>query len=135
MLLTDNDKNLIKTWTTICERIRDLKSKETALRETLIEKYFPVLQEGTATLKLDEHYTLIANQSYNRKVNDELLDNVIRDLKSDVKKSELVRTSVALIKKGYDKLDPVQKAVFATCLTISPAKPGLKLKAHKEPKK
>lgn len=130
-IITQQTKELINAWHETTKQIAILKRKESDLRDELVEALFPNRTEGTHRRELGAGYDIVATQRYTREVDNQALRRVLREFPKGAKKN-LIKTSVSLIKKGYDALDDKHKAIFDKCLTIKPQKPSLRIDEPKD---
>lgn len=126
MLLTKKDKELIKRWNELTKQLKDLKEKESKIRDQIFLKIFQKDQEGTREVIFSDQVSLKCVQTYTRSIDSTVFDEICDDLPKQYKES-VVRQKYNLNKAVYDALPQKVKDIFDECLTVKPAKPNLKL--------
>jgi hypothetical protein len=126
MLLTKKDKALIKQWDELTRQLKDLKEKESKLRDQIFSKLFDDDQEGTRELVFSDKVRLKCSQTYIRTIDSTIFEEICDDLPKQYRES-VVRQKYNLNKTVYDALPQKVKDIFDDCLTVKPAKPSLKL--------
>lgn len=126
MLLTKKDKELIKRWNELTKQLKDLKEKESKIRDQIFLKIFQKDQEGTREVTFSDQVSLKCVQTYTRLIDSTVFDEICDDLPKQYRES-VVRQKYNLNKAVYDALPQKVKDVFDECLIVKPAKPSLKL--------
>ncbi len=126
MLLTKKDKALIKQWNELTRQLKDLKEKESKLRDQIFLKIFQNDKEGTREITFSDKVSLKCSQTYKRTIDALIFEEICYDLPNQYRES-VARTEYILDKKVYDTLPQKVKDVFDDCLIVKPAKPSLKL--------
>ena len=125
----------LEAWRKLDAELKRIKTEEMSLRKELFKEIFNTENEGTHTVALSEGWKLKANQPYTRKLDKELMPEIINAL---VKFNPfLIKTEYSLSVTEYKKIEasnPI-KAVVDAVLTTTPGCPSMELVPPKgEPK-
>lgn len=124
----------LNAWYAKQKELRELKESEILLRKDLFKYYFPAPREGTNRLPLGGGWDLIAVQSLNRKVDEAVLDSMLKRLRvAKVPVDALFVYKPSLVKAEYDALTDEQRAIVDECLTIEDGSPQMSIGPAVEP--
>ena len=116
----------LEAWRKLDAKLKVIKAEEMAARIELF-KEFGTEEEGTHNLKLDGDWVLKGSQPYTRKLDKELMPEIIDALKKF--NPYLIKTEYSLSVTEYKKIDasnPIKSVVDAV-LTTKPGCPSLEL--------
>jgi hypothetical protein len=130
-IITQKQKKKLIAWDKAKKELDEAKAKEAECFSNVIDLIFPDRVEGAQKIPIGGGYYAHCTQGYNRKLDPDELKSVLKELPRGVKK-KCVKTSVALIKSGYDSLSDEHRDIFDRCVTSVPRKPSLKIVEPKE---
>ena len=130
-IVTQKQKLKLAAWERAKNSLTEAKKLEAELFDEVIDLIFPDRKEGVNIAPLGGGYTAHCTQANKRKVDPDDLKAVLKELPRNFKK-KLIKTSVSLIKAGYDNLSDEHRAIFDDCLTTVPGKPVLKINPRKK---
>jgi len=128
--LTKKIKEKINEWNETTKQLKLIKSRESNLRDEIVDEVFPDRLEGTTRTELGAGFNLVVTQTYSRELDDSSFGEIFKRLPKGSKK-KLIKTKVSLVKAAYDKLTSEERDIFDECITVKPNKPSLKIEEPK----
>lgn len=121
------DTNKLYEWFQLDEQLRDLKTREIALRKEIFAELFPEPKEGTNKVAVPGNAQLVATFPYNYKVDADSVEAALKHVPK-AKQDTLVKWKPELAISVYRALSKKAMTDFtAECLTITPGTPSLKI--------
>lgn len=119
--------NNLVNWYQVSEQLKALKEKELALRKLVVKEFFPSLDEGSNTCKIEGDANLICTQPYSYAVDVDTLDEGLEHIPA-TKREKIVVWKPSISVAVYYKLTKKARNAFTTeCVTIIPGTPSLKI--------
>lgn len=130
-------KEKLFAWYDMQAKLKDLKTKEMALRKSLFGYYFPNPVEGTNDYELEDGYVLKGKYPIERGVEDARFRASLEEIRGQgINPESLVNYKPSLIKKNYNKMTDEERGYFDQFLIIKPGSPSMEvvLPAKNKPK-
>ncbi len=121
----------IGDWHNVKQELTSAKTKESELRQKIIDYYFP--NPGTGKLKTDmpDGWELITDHKLKREI-DEAAVAAVMEKMPEGSEEDLITYAPKLKLKAYNKLHDDQQAIMDDCIIEKTAKGTLELKEKKK---
>ena len=129
-MLTQQQQNVLADWFKLQQQLKELKQRESDLRDYLFEEAFPDLDAdslvGTHRSELPQGYTLVARVTQGITVDQSAVEACLEKL-TEKQLDGIGEWVFKLDKKGYNGLTKSAQKKFASCLVMKPGKPTLEI--------
>ena len=120
----------LSEWEDTADELKILKSREMRLRKELFEELFPVPKLGVNNLTLNEEWILQGTAKETKKVDQEVMANIIDHL-SVTAADKAIKITYSINYAAFDFIDDNDQALLLSAVTTKPAAPTLKISKPK----
>lgn len=123
-------KEALEHWYTLKKRLKTLQAEESMLRDSIKERAFPELQEGSNKLDLGDGFYLEGNLSYTYKVDRAALATKEATLRDDyeIPMDRVIDYEPKMSKRYFKTLSDEQKQAMSDVFSIRPNKVQMDVK-------
>lgn len=121
-------KESLFAWYDLQARLKEMKKKESKLRNLVFSYYFPNPDEGVNTFELEDNYVLKGKHSLTRSLDDAKFRASLEEIRqAGIIPETLINYRPSLVKKAYVRLTDDERKYFDRFLIIKNGSPTLEV--------